>query len=82
VDKDKLMITPFAGAGMETYVYHLAFIGPDGKERLPYRANVTCTAKGGAFELPLALNDAAGTWTIRIHEVATGQDASVALEKK
>jgi hypothetical protein len=82
VDKDSLVIAPFAGAGMETYVYHLAFIGPDGKERLPYRANVKCGGAGGAFALPIALNDMAGTWTIRIHEVATGYRASLTLARQ
>jgi hypothetical protein len=81
VEQDKLVIAPFAGAGMETYVYHLAYIGPDGRERLPYRANVACAAAGGSFELPLALNDMAGTWTVRIHEVATGCRVTVTLEK-
>ncbi len=81
VEHDQLVIAPFAGAGMETYVYHLAFIGPDGKERLPYRANVACGVAGGSFELPLALNDMAGTWTVRIREVATGCRVNVAWEK-
>jgi len=82
VEGDKLRITPFAGAGMEVYVYHLAYIGPDGKERLPYRANVACGASGGSFELPLALNETAGKWTIQIHEVATGYRDSVTLERR
>jgi hypothetical protein len=82
VDKENLVITPFKGAGMESYVYHLAFIGPDGKERLPYRANVKCGVAGGRFELPLALNETVGTWTIRIHEVATGYRASVTLDRQ
>jgi hypothetical protein len=82
VDKENLVITPFMGAGMESYVYHLAFIGPDGKERLPYRANVKCGVAGGRFELPLALNETVGTWTIRIHEVATGYRASVTLDRQ
>jgi hypothetical protein len=82
VETDKLVIAPFAGLGMETYVYHLAFIGPDGKERLPYRANVACGAAGGRFDLPLALNDMDGAWTIRVHEVATGARASVTFDKR
>jgi hypothetical protein len=81
IEKDKLIVAPFAGAGLETNVYHLAFVGPDGRERLPYRANVACGAAGGSFDLPLALNDPAGAWTIRIHEVATGCRVNVALQK-
>jgi len=81
VDGDALVITPFAGVGMETYVYHLAFIGPDGQERLPYRANVKCGVAGGRFELPLALNDMAGAWTIRVHELATGRELDVPAGK-
>ena len=54
-------------------MYHLDFIGPDGKERLAYRTNVTCRPDGRSFPLPLALNDAPGRWTLKVREVATGE---------
>jgi len=66
-------IHPGASSALAQPVFHLDFIGPDGKERLVYRQNVTCKPTGGAVPLPLALNEDAGRWTLRVREVATGQ---------
>jgi len=65
---------------MDAPTYHLAFVGPDGNERLVYRRNSTCGSQGGWLELPLALNDAPGRWTLRVRDVATGQGQDVSFD--
>ena len=65
---------------MDAPVYHLAFIGPDGVERRVYRTNFACRPAGGRLALPLALNDAAGTWTLEVREVATGATRQVSFQ--
>ncbi len=80
VDADVIRITPGQPCAAKAVVYHLAFLGPDGKERLVYRTNVTVPAKGAALSLPLALNDDKGTWTLEVREVATGSTQRVLFE--
>ncbi len=71
VDAGKAHVRPTQPA-MAAPVLHLEFLGPDGKQRPVYRRNVVCPPGGGEFPLPLALNDAPGKWTLKVHEVATG----------
>jgi len=78
----KLLIAPGRPCAMDTSVYHLAMIGPDGKERLVYRTNVAVRPGGESMPLPLALNDAKGAWTIKIREVATGAEDNVVFDHK
>jgi len=80
VQGGSLRLTPAVSAGMTEPVYHLAFVGPDGKERLVYRTNVVCPPAGGSFPIPLALNDASGMWTVRIRETVTGAEKDVTFE--
>ena len=79
----RIQMSP-AGLGklMARPVYHLDFIGPDGKERLVYRRNFTCKPAGGSLALPLALNDATGKWKLKVRNVATGQTIIVPFEVK
>jgi hypothetical protein len=77
VETGAVSITPGKGCPLESPAYHLDFLGPDRKERLVYRVNVVCPPDGGSFPLPLALNDASGTWTLRVREVATGETREV-----
>ena len=82
VDKDGISIVPpTAPAAMDKAVYHLAFLGPDGKERLLYRTNVAVASKGATVPLPLALNDDKGTWTLEVREVATGATQRVLFDR-
>ena len=80
VAASKIRISPGHAAGLETPIYHLDFIGPDGKERLVYRQNVTVDPAGESITLPIALNDQPGQWTLAIREVATGQITEVPFE--
>ncbi len=76
----RIRIDPGRAAGLATPTYHLDFIGPDGKERLAYRTNVTVKPSGESLPLPVALNDQAGTWTLAVREVATGRQLDVRFE--
>ncbi len=82
VQGGEIRITPGRGGVLKTAVYHLDFIGPDGKERLVYRRNFACKPAGGSLPLPLALNDAPGKWQLKVREVATDQAATVPFEFK
>jgi hypothetical protein len=81
VDGDSVRITPGQPCAAKAAVYHLAFLGPDGEERLLYRTNVAVPAKGATLPLPLALNDDKGTWTLEVREVATGATQRVLFER-
>ncbi|HET6429570.1 MAG TPA: hypothetical protein VFJ30_14230, partial [Phycisphaerae bacterium] len=77
---DGRIVIAAGAAGLARPVYHLAFLGPDGKERLVYRRNVTLDRTGGSLPLPLALNDAPGPWTLAVREVATGRQVEVPFD--
>ena len=81
VSGDEIRITPGQPCGLKTAVYHLAFLGPDGKERLLYRTNVSVAPKGSVLPLPLAMNDDQGTWTLEVREVATGATQRVLFDR-
>lgn len=81
VNGAEIRITPGQPCALKTAVYHLAFLGPDGKERLLYRTNVSVDPKGSVFPLPLAMNDDPGTWTLEVKEVATGATQRVLFER-
>ena len=80
VKGNRITIEPAQPCSMDSPTYHLAFVGPDGNERLVYRSNFTCGPQGGSLELPLALNDAPGRWTLRVRDVATGREQEVAFD--
>jgi len=77
ITSDGVKVIPGEPCDMARSVYHIAFVGPDGKERLAYRRNLACGPQGGSVEIPLALNDPAGQWTVRVKEIATGREAEV-----
>lgn len=84
VKANRIAVEPAQPCLMDAPTYHLAFVGPDGNERLVYRRNFTCGPQGGSLELPLALNDAPGRWTLRVRDVATekGQDVPFDFDGK
>ncbi len=61
-------------------VYHVDVTDPAGKARILYRANYVFGSQGGQINIPLALNDPAGAWTISIREVATGTTKNVTVQ--
>jgi len=63
-----------------TSVVHVELVDPSGAPALHYSANVAFSGRSGADVVPLALNDSAGRWTIRVKDVLTGQVQSSALD--
>lgn len=82
VTEEELRITPGRPNGLARSVYHLDFIGPDGQERKFYRCNISAGPEGTAMPLPLALNDQAGLWTLKITETATGRTQDVTFRHR
>ena len=64
----------------ETHVFHVGVVDPSGKPMFHYSGNLR--AVGGSIEklLPLARNDAAGRWTVRVRDILSGQEWAVGIE--
>jgi hypothetical protein len=58
-----------------------AVMRPDGTESDGYTCNVALPGGKGTFDIPFALNDPVGTWTVTVRDAATGVmgKATVAL---
>jgi hypothetical protein len=67
----KLAVVAAGGATPGTHVLHLALTGPDGKERPWYAQNVVAKSGQATVTVPLACNDAPGTWTVTATDMAT-----------
>ncbi len=80
VEAGAIRIAPAQPCDFATQVYHLDFIGPDGKERLVYRMNVKVPREGGTVPLPVALNDQPGVWKVRVREVSTAATVEATFE--
>jgi hypothetical protein len=61
------------GTAAATHVIHVDVLDPNGERMLQYSGNLL--AKHGKIgrNIPTAFNDPAGHWTIRIHDVLSGQ---------
>jgi hypothetical protein len=72
-------VVPQGGANGAAHVVRLEVRGPDGKPLDCFAANLD--APGGVFsrELPLALNDPAGAWTVTATDVISRKAASAAI---
>lgn len=73
-------IIPKGEAKAAFHVARLEIAGPGGKPLACFAANLD--AEGGAFEreLPLALNDPAGEWTITVTDIISRKSASAVLK--
>jgi len=59
---------------------HVEVYGPDGSPRRHYAQNVLAEARTAKVSVPLALDDPAGTWKLRIGDVASGRTAEIAFD--
>ena len=57
---------------LEDHVLHVRLCAPDGAQPHHYRWNVAASAGKVELQLPTAYNDAPGTWTVRVKDVASG----------
>ena len=62
------------------HVLRVDVLGPDGAVRTCYSRNIETEAGKAAMSIPLALNDAAGTWVVRVKDIATGTAAETKFE--
>lgn len=60
------------GGEADAHWFRVDVIGPDGRAREAYCANVEAPGGKAEVRIPLALNDAAGAWRVRVQDVATG----------
>jgi uncharacterized protein YfaS (alpha-2-macroglobulin family) len=54
-------------------------MNPAGKRVLYYSGNVFAQKGHASKQIPLAENDPAGTWTLRIHDLLSGQRKNVIM---
>jgi hypothetical protein len=64
------------------HVLRVDVLGPDGAVRTCYSRNIETEAGKATLSIPLALNDAAGTWVVRVKDIATGTVAEAKFEVK
>ena len=65
------------------HVFHVSVQEPGGEdapERLEYACNIMAEKGAGSANIPLAYSDKPGTWTVRVRDVATGMQATKAIE--
>ena len=61
-------------------VLHIDVINPRGERILHYSGNLLADGGNAMKLLPLAQNDPAGLWTIRVHDLLSGQTITQSLE--
>ena len=77
----KLTIEASAPAArLARHVLRVDVLGPEGKERTFYSRNLETEAGIAKMDIPLALNDPPGKWTLRVSDIATGTTAEGTLE--
>ncbi len=64
-----------SGGRMARHVLRVDVHGPDGKPRTYYSRNLDTTGGKAEMTIPLALNDPAGRWAVRVKDIATGTTA-------
>jgi hypothetical protein len=57
----------------ETHVIHVDVLDPQGNRLLSYSGNLLAKQGHAAKTIPLAVNDPAGAWTLRFHDMLSGQ---------
>jgi hypothetical protein len=62
-----------------THVFHLDVQNPAGKVVDYYSSNVLALNGSGVYAIPFACNDTPGRWTIRVHDLLSGQSQTVGV---
>jgi hypothetical protein len=65
---------------VQTDALHIDVLNPSGEEVNYYSGNVLAKSGSGEKSLPLAMNEAAGTWTIRVRDLLSGQKKTATFE--
>jgi hypothetical protein len=62
------------------HVFHVQVEDPTGKVVPQYSGNLLAPERRAEKLLPLAVNDSAGTWKIRVKDVLSGQSEVASVE--
>jgi len=62
-----------------TRVVHLDLLKPSGEIYNLYSRNLMVTTQNSTFSIPLALNDPAGNWTVKVFDLMTGTSVQQAF---
>ena len=68
------------GVGGELHVLHVEVADPTGATVRHYSGNAFLAGETASWKLPLAVNDAAGTWRVRVTDVLTGRVDTSSIE--
>jgi hypothetical protein len=79
-DVARVGIAMGARSAAATHVFHVEVSGPDGKPASQYSGNLVAPGGRTMKELPTALNDAVGRWTVQVTDRLSGQQTSVDVE--
>lgn len=60
-------------------VVHVDVLDPQGERAITYSGNVFTKNGHGIATIPFAVNDAAGKWTIKVHDLLSGREQSFPL---
>ncbi|MDP7348703.1 MAG: hypothetical protein QF735_10740 [Phycisphaeraceae bacterium] len=75
-------VTLKSDAAMSTHTLHMGVFDPDGEESKPYSHNITAPEGKAKGVIPLALNDKAGPWTLRVTDIVSGAKGSATFTVK
>ena len=64
----------------ELHVVRAEVTGPDGQPIEALARNIRCVGGQAEFEVPFALNDRAGVYTLTVRDVATGVQGTARVE--
>jgi hypothetical protein len=60
-------------------IVHVDVMNPAGERVLYYSENVFAQSGHAAKQIPLAENDPAGTWTLQVHDLLSGQQKIIKM---
>ena len=72
-------VRPDGGAPVGHHVLRVDVFGSDGVLRMHYSRNLETSHGTAAMTIPLALNDAPGTWRVAVRDVASGTAAEATV---
>lgn len=68
------------GSTADFHVLHIEVVDPGGQLVRQYSGNVIAAGESASHPLPLALNDAVGTWRIQVTDASTGRTIAAELK--
>src|SRR6185312_12401014 len=61
-------------------VFHIDVLNPAGQEVNYYSGNILAKSGSGEKALPLATNETTGVWTVKVHDLLSGQKKTATFE--